>query len=146
LEEQQQVRGSFVPQVSTIWSPSEDSDARVTNRKFRLPPSGLNPAATAIASINVDFPLPFFPTKRHPRPARPSQLAHRRQGERIPAQSIAGLQPHAAQEVRSAHRSHRALTQAAPLRALPEHNQTDTRHVHRHDRLGGLVREYQQVA
>jgi putative transposase len=44
------------------------------------------------------------------------------------------------------HRPHRALTQAAPLRALPERHQTDTSHVHRHDRLGGLPHEYQQVA
>jgi hypothetical protein len=44
------------------------------------------------------------------------------------------------------HRPHRALAQAAPLRALPERHQTDTSHVHRHDRLGGLLHEYQQVA
>jgi hypothetical protein len=44
------------------------------------------------------------------------------------------------------HRPHRALAQAAPLRALPERHQTDTSHVHRHDRLGGLLQEYQQVA
>jgi hypothetical protein len=44
------------------------------------------------------------------------------------------------------HRPHRALTQAAPLQALPDHRQTDTSHVHRHDRLGGLLHEYQQVA
>jgi hypothetical protein len=44
------------------------------------------------------------------------------------------------------HRPHRALAQAAPLRALPERRQTDTSHVHRHDRLGGLLHEYQQVA
>ena len=44
------------------------------------------------------------------------------------------------------HRPHRALAQTAPLRALPERRQTDTSHVHRHDRLGGLLHEYQQVA
>jgi putative transposase len=44
------------------------------------------------------------------------------------------------------HRPHRALAQAAPLRALPERHQTATSHVHRHDRLGGLLHEYQQVA
>ena len=30
--------------------------------KLRLPPSGLNPRTTAIASSNVDLPLPFSPT------------------------------------------------------------------------------------
>ena len=44
------------------------------------------------------------------------------------------------------HRPHRTLAQPAPLRALPERHQTDTSHVHRHDRLGGLLHEYQQVA
>jgi putative transposase len=44
------------------------------------------------------------------------------------------------------HRPHRALAQAAPLRALPDQRQTDTAHVRRHDRLGGLLHEYQQVA
>lgn len=37
--------------------------ARVANRKFWDPPSGLNPAATAIASMRVDLPVPFSPTK-----------------------------------------------------------------------------------
>ena len=31
--------------------------------KFRLPPSGFSPYDTAIASINVDFPVPFSPMK-----------------------------------------------------------------------------------
>jgi putative transposase len=44
------------------------------------------------------------------------------------------------------HRPHRALAQAAPLRALPEHRQTDLTRVRRHDRLGGLLHEYQQAA
>jgi putative transposase len=44
------------------------------------------------------------------------------------------------------HRPHRTLGQAAPLRALPQPRQTDTNGVHRHDRLGGLLHEYQQVA
>ena len=30
--------------------------------KFFVPPSGLNPNVTAIASISVDFPVPFSPT------------------------------------------------------------------------------------
>jgi hypothetical protein len=44
------------------------------------------------------------------------------------------------------HRPHRALAQAAPLRALPDHRQTDTSPLRRHDRLGGLLHEYQHVA
>jgi hypothetical protein len=44
------------------------------------------------------------------------------------------------------HRPHRALAQAAPLRALPAPDRTDTTTVQRHDRLGGLIHEYQQVA
>src|SRR5438132_3463720 len=31
---------------------------------FRVPPSGLNPAATASASTSVDFPEPFSPTRK----------------------------------------------------------------------------------
>ena len=42
---------------------SSDSDRRVAKLKFLLPPSALNPAATAIASDSVDFPLPFSPTR-----------------------------------------------------------------------------------
>jgi putative transposase len=44
------------------------------------------------------------------------------------------------------HRPHRALAKAAPLRALPDHRQTDLTRVRRHDRLGGLLHEYRQVA
>ena len=38
-------------------------DALVLWQKLRLPPSGFSPYETAIASINVDFPVPFSPTK-----------------------------------------------------------------------------------
>lgn len=38
--------------------------SRLENRKFREPPSGLKPQATAMASSSVDFPLPFSPTKK----------------------------------------------------------------------------------
>ena len=31
---------------------------------MRVPPSGLNPYAAAIASSRVDFPLPFSPAKK----------------------------------------------------------------------------------
>jgi transposase InsO family protein len=44
------------------------------------------------------------------------------------------------------HRPHRALGQAAPLRPLPRRATTEIHHVQRHDRLGGLIHEYQQVA
>ncbi len=43
------------------------------------------------------------------------------------------------------HRPHRSLDHAAPLRALPQPDTTNTKTV-RHDRLGGTIHEYQQVA
>ena len=43
------------------------------------------------------------------------------------------------------HRPHRSLEQASPLRALPEPIGADTEII-RHDRLGGLLHEYSQVA
>ena len=43
------------------------------------------------------------------------------------------------------HRPHRSLGQAAPLRALPQPDTTDIT-VIRHDRLGGAIHEYTQVA
>jgi hypothetical protein len=43
------------------------------------------------------------------------------------------------------HRPHRSMEQASPLRALPEPTGADTK-VIRHDRLGGLLHEYSQVA
>ena len=42
--------------------------------------------------------------------------------------------------------SHRTLGQAAPLRPLPQPTTSDTNIVRRHDRLGGLLHEYHQVA
>ena len=44
------------------------------------------------------------------------------------------------------HRPHRSLGQAAPLRPLPDRTRTEINNVRRHDRLGGLLHEYQQVA
>ena len=44
------------------------------------------------------------------------------------------------------HRPHRALGQAAPSRPLPRRATTEIHKIERHDRLGGLVHEYQQVA
>ena len=38
------------------------------------------------------------------------------------------------------------LGQAAPARPLPRHTTTEIHKIERHDRLGGLVHEYQQVA
>jgi len=43
------------------------------------------------------------------------------------------------------HRPHRALGQASPLKALPDPIDTNIK-VIRHDRLGGLLHEYSQVA
>jgi transposase len=44
------------------------------------------------------------------------------------------------------HRPHRTLGQAAPSRPLPRRPTTEIHKIERHDRLGGLVHEYQQVA
>jgi transposase InsO family protein len=44
------------------------------------------------------------------------------------------------------HRPHRALRQAAPSRPLPQHAPTAIHKIQRHDRLGGTLHEYQQVA
>ena len=44
------------------------------------------------------------------------------------------------------HRPHRTLGQAAPLRRLPRRTPTAVDNVRRHDRLGGLIHEYQHVA
>jgi putative transposase len=44
------------------------------------------------------------------------------------------------------HRPHRTLGQAAPLRPLPRRNPTAVDNIRRHDRLGGLIHEYQHVA
>ena len=41
---------------------------------------------------------------------------------------------------------HRSLGQAAPLWPLPPPSPTDFRKIQRHDRVGGLLHEYQQVA
>jgi transposase InsO family protein len=46
----------------------------------------------------------------------------------------------------NSHRPHRTLGQAAPLRPLPQPTTSETNTVRRHDRLGGLLHEYQQVA
>ncbi|MDQ3764769.1 MAG: integrase core domain-containing protein [Actinomycetota bacterium] len=44
------------------------------------------------------------------------------------------------------HRPHRALHQAAPLRPLPQPASQPDLRLQRHDRLGGLIHEYAQVA
>jgi putative transposase len=46
----------------------------------------------------------------------------------------------------NSHRPYRALGQAAPLRPLPQRTTSEANTVRRHDRLGGLLHEYQQVA
>jgi transposase InsO family protein len=53
---------------------------------------------------------------------------------------------HAFERQYNDHRPHRALGQAAPLRPLPRHTPTAVGKVRRHDRLGGLIHEYQHVA
>jgi putative transposase len=49
----------------------------------------------------------------------------------------------------NAHRSHRGIGGAAPLRPLPqpitEPDAATQLRIHRHDRLGGLLHEYQQI-
>jgi putative transposase len=44
------------------------------------------------------------------------------------------------------HRPHRTLGQAAPSRPLPRNAATELHKIQRHDRLGGLIHEYQHVA
>lgn len=44
------------------------------------------------------------------------------------------------------HRPHRALAQTAPLHPLPKRPTAETGQIRRHDRLGGVLHEYQQVA
>jgi transposase InsO family protein len=44
------------------------------------------------------------------------------------------------------HRPHRSLKQAAPLRPLPHRPPTEIDKIQRHDRLGDVLREYQQAA
>jgi putative transposase len=44
------------------------------------------------------------------------------------------------------HRPHRTLGQAAPSRPLPHGAPTEIRKIQRHDRVGGILHEYQHVA
>lgn len=44
------------------------------------------------------------------------------------------------------HRPHRSLGQAAPSQQLPHRAPANIRKIQRHDRLGGLLHEYRQVA
>ena len=44
------------------------------------------------------------------------------------------------------HRPHRTLRQAAPSRPLPHRAPTEIHKIERHDRLGGVLHEYRQVA
>jgi putative transposase len=44
------------------------------------------------------------------------------------------------------HRPHRTLAQAAPLRPLPRRTPTADDNIRRHDRVGGLIHEYQHIA
>lgn len=51
------------PRTSRIRSWSGDSVGRCDGLALVLPPSGLSPYAIAIASMTVDFPTPFSPTR-----------------------------------------------------------------------------------
>ena len=55
--------GAGTPFDSRKYRSSSEYDALVPKRKFFVPPSGLKPHATAIASSSVDFAEPFSPTK-----------------------------------------------------------------------------------
>jgi transposase InsO family protein len=44
------------------------------------------------------------------------------------------------------HRPHRSLGQAAPARPLPHRAPSDISKIKGHDRVGGILHEYQQVA
>ena len=52
----------------------------VAKLKFVVPPSALNPAATATPSTSVDFPLPFSPTKIVMRGSKSSVRTPRKAG------------------------------------------------------------------
>src|SRR3569833_3435108 len=57
-------RGRFELFISLKYSCTTECEARVPNRKFFVPPSGLKHQATTRASIRVDLPLPFSPTRK----------------------------------------------------------------------------------
>ena len=61
-------------------------------------------------------------------------------------QRHAGVVLHEFERHYNGHRPHRTLGQAAPSRPLPRRTTTEIHKIERHDRLGGLVHEYQQVA
>src|SRR5688572_17750475 len=56
-------RGRRAPRTSSSASASGGASSRVWAPKLSEPPSGEKPAATAIPSTSVDFPLPFSPTR-----------------------------------------------------------------------------------
>jgi hypothetical protein len=62
--------GRRAPFAMRRYSCSSEWDWRVPKRKFLVPPSGLKPHATAIASSSVDLPEHF-------------EMPHRRQRKRI---------------------------------------------------------------
>src|SRR5262245_13040522 len=57
------VRGRLEPRARRMQRWSDDSERLVANAKLIVPPSALNPDATASASRMVDFPAPFSPMK-----------------------------------------------------------------------------------
>ncbi|MDX6566354.1 MAG: hypothetical protein QOE10_2016 [Gaiellales bacterium] len=61
-------------------SPSSECEARDSKRRWLLPPSGLSPAATAIASISVDLPAAFAPVRKVTRGCSSSVSKRAREG------------------------------------------------------------------
>src|SRR6266576_1621571 len=77
--------GVGTPFDSRKYRSSSECDALVPKRKFFVPPSGLKPHATAIASSSVDLPEPFSPMKNVDlrMKLKHVQMINRRQGKRI---------------------------------------------------------------
>jgi len=58
------VTRSLYPLATRRYSCNSECEPRVPKRKFFVPPSGLKPRETAMASSSVDLPDPFSPTKK----------------------------------------------------------------------------------
>ena len=112
------VWGVRAPRMILMTSLSAECDARVSNVKLRLPPSGLSPQATAMASISVDFPDAFAPARNVTCGSKASfgQLRDRRHGERI-RRSVRDL--FALDDERAQERLRHAHTVPAPQPAQP---------------------------
>ncbi len=81
------VFGRRTPRTSSIPFHNSECESRVENAKFDEPPSVFIPAATAIASSNVDLPLPFSPITQVTfgfNASPPRKSVDRRQIPRVP--------------------------------------------------------------